>query len=60
MIEIKNGDKVNKVEVFRTHLKERPQNTWRRELEKERKEMEKDWSQLATLTAEKKNWRHKA
>ena len=35
----------------------RPRNTWRRELEKETKEMDKDWSQLATLAADKKKWR---
>ncbi len=35
----------------------RPRMTWRRELEKEMKELGINWSQAATLAADKKNWR---
>ncbi len=38
----------------------RPMDTWRRELEKERNGEGFGSTSLASLTADKKNWRHKA
>ena len=35
----------------------RPRKTWRRELEKEMKELGMNWSQSVTLAKDKKNWR---